>query len=182
MEFEIDLKKIKAIAEADEEENWDFRSYLKFHDMSDEELDDLVHQLNESVEEAIDCTKCANCCKHVPPDFIAEDVRRISNHLKLSESDFAKKFLRKTEDGEPVIKELPCPFLDQTRCSIYDIRPKACQSYPHLHKPNFRSRLLNVVQNCALCPIVFNVYEELKGIIRSDDMLEDELTDDDLLW
>ncbi len=182
MEYEIDLKKIKAIAEADEEENWDFRSYLKFYDMSDDELDDLVHQLNESVEEAIDCTQCANCCKHIPPDFIADDIKRISAHLKLSESEFIQKYLKKNEDGEEVIKTLPCLFLDQNKCSIYEVRPKVCRSYPHLRKSQFRARLLSVVQNCSICPIVFNVYEELKNIIRSDDMLEDELADDDLLW
>lgn len=182
MEYEIDLKKIKAIAESDEEENWDFRSYLKFHDMSDDELDDLVQQLNESVEEAIDCTKCGNCCRHIAPVLVEDDIKKISAHLNISEEEFARTYLRTNDDNETVIKKLPCPFLDQKKCSIYEVRPKTCKSYPHLQKPHFRSRLLEVVQNCSLCPIVFNVYEELKSTIRSDDMLDEELTDDDLLW
>ncbi len=182
MDYEIDLKKIKAIAESDEEENWDFRSYLKFHDMPDDELDELVSQLNESVEEAIDCTKCANCCKKIPPDLRKDDIRRISKHLKVSEAVFSETYLKRSEEGENIINVLPCPFLDQNKCSIYDIRPETCRSYPHLDKPDFRSRLTEVVRNCSLCPIVFNVYEELKGIIRDDDMMEDQSLDDDLLW
>jgi len=182
MDYEIDLKKIKAIAESDEEENWDFRSYLKFHDMPDDELDDLVSQLNESVEEAIDCTKCANCCKKIPPDLKADDIRRISRHIKMSESEFIETYLTRNDDGERVFNRVPCPFLDQNKCTIYDIRPESCRSFPHLDKSGFRSRLTEVVQMCALCPIVFNVYEELKSIIRDDDMLGDDLLEDDLLW
>lgn len=37
-----------------------------------------------------------------------------------------------------------------------------CISYPHLHKKDFTSRLIGVIENCSVCPIVFNVYERLK--------------------
>ena len=32
-------------------------------------------------------------------------------------------------------------------------------------KKNFTSRLMGVIGNCSVCPIVFNVYELLKGEI-----------------
>ena len=34
--------------------------------------------------------------------------------------------------------------------------------FPHLHKEEFIFRLWGVVENCPICPIVFNVYEQLK--------------------
>jgi len=42
-------------------------------------------------------------------------------------------------------------------------RPRACRSYPHLHKDHFRSRLIGVSGNYSIRPIVFNVYERLKA-------------------
>jgi Fe-S-cluster containining protein len=56
----------------------------------------------------------------------------------------------------------PCPFLEGNLCSNYDHRPGDCRSFPHLHKHDFIFRLWNVADNCAVCPIVFNVYERLK--------------------
>ncbi|MBN1676299.1 MAG: hypothetical protein JXR37_34970 [Kiritimatiellae bacterium] len=37
-----------------------------------------------------------------------------------------------------------------------------CRSYPHLHKKPFVARLTQAYSNCSVCPIVYNVYEELK--------------------
>ncbi|MBW1737720.1 MAG: hypothetical protein JRJ69_09220 [Deltaproteobacteria bacterium] len=48
-------------------------------------------------------------------------------------------------------------------CSHYELRPEACRSFPHLHKEEFVSRLMGVIQNYAVCPIIFNVYERLKN-------------------
>jgi len=47
-------------------------------------------------------------------------------------------------------------------CSQYKYCPDNCRSYPHLHKNDFVSRLINVIENIAICPIVFDVYEALK--------------------
>lgn len=71
MKVEIDLEKIKIIGKQKEDENWRFRSYLKGLDIEEEELDKIVHEINNNVTSQIDCTKCANCCKvveghHIP--------------------------------------------------------------------------------------------------------------------
>jgi Fe-S-cluster containining protein len=57
----------------------------------------------------------------------------------------------------------PCPFLKGNNCTIHNFRPDDCRSYPHLHKKNFISRTIGVIKNCSVCPIVFNVYENLKN-------------------
>jgi hypothetical protein len=65
-------------------------------------------------------------------------------------------------DGSDRIKTSPCLFLKDLKCSVYESRPADCKSYPHLHKKDITSRLLGVIDNYSECPIVFNVYEELK--------------------
>jgi Fe-S-cluster containining protein len=56
--------------------------------------------------------------------------------------------------------------LDQNQCRVYEHRPKACRSYPHLHKKDFVSRLVGVLWNYSICPMVFNVFERLKDELR----------------
>jgi Fe-S-cluster containining protein len=61
-----------------------------------------------------------------------------------------------------ILKGKPCKFLRNKKCTIYSSRPFDCRSYPHLHKKDFTFRLFAVLNNYSVCPIVFNVYEELK--------------------
>jgi len=46
---------------------------------------------------------------------------------------------------------------------VYEDRPQACRDFPYVHEPNFRSRTLSMIDNTATCPIVFNVWQQLKG-------------------
>ena len=68
-------------------------------------------QLHEEAFAKINCLECANCCKNYSPRFKTPDVKRISKHLGLKESDFIERYLRVDEDGDFVVKNTPCPFL-----------------------------------------------------------------------
>jgi uncharacterized protein len=63
-------------------------------------------------------------------------------------------------------KNSPCPFLENKKCTVYNQRPTDCKSYPHLQKKNFTTRLLGVMDNYSICPIVFNVFEDLKQALK----------------
>jgi Fe-S-cluster containining protein len=54
-------------------------------------------------------------------------------------------------------------MLLENRCTVYEFRPEDCRSFPHLHKDEFVFRLIQAVQNCSICPIVFHVFERLKN-------------------
>ncbi len=134
----------------------------------------------------IDCLSCGNCCKEMNPVLTAKDISTCSQGLNLTESEFKNQYLVPLEEADKdkyTFKQSPCPFLEGTRCSIYNIRPLECRSFPHLQKKNLVSRLISVIHNCSLCPLVFNVYEGLKSRIWSlgDDVDIDELDEDDLL-
>ncbi len=183
MEIKTDLKYIEKATKEKDDENWAFRAYLKQLDMGSKELDALVHQITADVSSQIDCTKCANCCKQIRPILDNDDISKFAAGLEMPVPEFTEKYLRLREDdaAKQVFKQLPCPFLKDDLCSNYEGRPKNCRSYPHLHKEGFRSRLMGVIGNYAICPIVFNVYEQLKAELWHDDgFAEDDLFDD--IW
>jgi len=161
---ENELRKIKILAEKKEIENWEFRIFLKNLDMSIEELDAVVHEIYEKVVSEIDCTKCANCCKEIKSELDNEDVEKLSINLDVTTEELISQYLIESEEpGKWNFNKLPCPFLIDNLCSKYNHRPKACFSYPHLHKKQFVFRLWSVIENYSICPIVFNVYENLKA-------------------
>jgi Fe-S-cluster containining protein len=164
MGIEKDVNRIRLLAEAREEENWQFRSYLKSANLSTAALDRLVWQHLEAVTRHIDCCACAQCCKVISPLLSTKDVRRLAGHLGIDKAQLIADYLRPSEDkGRYALWQLLCRFLNGTRCSVYDVRPDDCRSFPHLHKREFRSRLIGVVENCFICPIVYNVFEGLKA-------------------
>ncbi len=163
MKLELDLERIERCAERDEKRNVEFRFYLKSCGLSSKKIDAMVHSLNDEIAVAIDCGKCANCCVVGYPVLKPPDVTRLAQFLKLSEEAFREKYLQKDDEGRAeVFRLMPCPFLHKNRCEVYAARPEDCRSFPHLHKDDFVSRLSRVVDNCSMCPIVFNVYERLK--------------------
>jgi Fe-S-cluster containining protein len=165
---ETDLSKIKKLAKTRENENWEFRAFLKESDFSSEEIDRTVHELYQEISLKIDCAKCANCCREMHPLLDDEDIEKLSVGSGLTEAQFKKQYLVKDEEyGKFAFKIKPCPFLGNNGCNCYEYRPKDCQSYPHLDKEDFVFRLIEVVQSCSVCPIVFNVYERLKLAVWS---------------
>jgi len=159
--MDTDIAIIKETSEEKAEENWEFRAYLKECDMSPEDIDAVVHRLSKEIASKIDCNACANCCKGITPVLDEEDIEKLSTGLGISTAEFKEEYLVEDEDGLK-FKIKPCPFLKDNSCLLYAYRPKDCRSYPHLHKEGFVFRLMDVMANCSVCPIVINVYEALK--------------------
>jgi Fe-S-cluster containining protein len=168
-----DLTYIKQTSKANEQENLDFRTYVRADlDLSDYRLNGIVQQATQEVWAHIDCRTCANCCKTRHPLFSRAEVHRIADYLGMTAEELRARYLETDrEAAKYTTRTLPCPFLQDNLCSIYDVRPSVCASYPHLHR-NFRNRLWQTIDNAETCPIVFNVLERLKGRLgfRDKDM------------
>ena len=149
--------------------NWEKKSaerqklYKQFLQKADKNK--TLKQLLDLHEEAfskIDCLQCANCCKNFSPRFKTPDIKRISKHLKMRESEFIDKYLLVDEDGDFVAKTKPCPFLgDDNYCSIYDQRPSDCHRFPYTDEDVFIKRQQLTLKNSTVCPITYYVLEKL---------------------
>ncbi|MDO8951059.1 MAG: YkgJ family cysteine cluster protein [Draconibacterium sp.] len=126
-------------------------------------LDDAVHELHEEAFSKFNCLDCANCCKTIGPRLIDKDIERLAKHLKMKISNFTEKYILTDEDGDFVFREHPCPFLlSDNYCMVYESRPKACREYPHTDRKRFYQILELSHKNCETCPVVYDIFEELK--------------------
>jgi Fe-S-cluster containining protein len=175
----FDHENLVKLAKEKEDENRDFRKFLKFYDdLSDDELDQLVFKIVDEASSMVECTSCGRCCKELRPRLSKKDQRRRAIRLGLSVEQLKEKYLRYEDSDDEQgwrIKGTPCPFHRENKCTVYEDRPQNCRDYPYLHKPNFSYRTMGMVERTFTCPIVFNVMEELKEKLefRTEDFGED---------
>jgi len=118
--------------------------------------------LHQEAFAKINCLDCAACCKNYSPRFKTPDIKRISKHLQLKESDLIEKYLRLDKDGDYVVKSTPCPFLaSDNYCSIYAVRPSDCERFPYTDEDVFIKRQNLTLKNSTFCPIVDYVLDKL---------------------
>ena len=131
------------------------------------QLDYVMVDIHEEVFSKTDYLSCANCCKTTGPLFTAADIERISGHLRMKPQQFVSKYLRVDEDGDHVLQQVPCQFLDADNyCLIYDVRPKAYREYPHTDRRKFHQITDITLKNTAICPAAFAVVVEMKRRLR----------------
>lgn len=129
------------------------------------DLDQWMAGLHQKEFAITNCLECANCCKTTGPLFTRADVERISKHLKMKASRFQETYLKVDEEGDLVLKSVPCAFLGlDNECHIYDVRPKACREFPHTDRKKFYQINHLTLKNVGICPAAFNIVERmLKG-------------------
>lgn len=155
MEYEKDLLRAKS----NKERNKKLSKQLQ--KSKPKELDNQFHTLHDEVFKSVDCLKCANCCKTTSPIFRDVDIKRIAQHLRISEANFIEKNLKLDEDNDYVLKSSPCLFLqNDNTCSIYEVRPKACREYPHTDRKNMFQILDLSYKNSLICPAVARIFEK----------------------
>jgi len=80
---------------------------------------------------------CAHCC-HQAVGVTAPEVFAIHDHLRATRTpDQLEALVRRLHEAddrtrgmaaaERLSPELPCPFLEEARCSIYEVRPLSCR-------------------------------------------------------
>ncbi len=157
----MDLKDFNKQAKALKKENQAFYRGLK--NKTPKNLDTLFHSAHDKAFEKIDCLTCANCCKTTSPIFYQRDIERAAKGLKIKPGDFLQSYLEMDEDGDFVLKQAPCPFLDKDNyCSIYEHRPTACREYPHTNRKKMQQILDITYRNTLVCPAVLKITEEVK--------------------
>jgi uncharacterized protein len=158
-----DLVQIRTLAEKKRDENLRFRRFMKSHDHSDR----ILRHIAEGIQEQIDCTVCANCCKTSTTEISERDIDRLARHLRISREQFLADYTMPDEEGALSLRFTPeagCIFLDGNLCSVYEARPDICRRYPHLVRGNgsIASRMWSFVDRAVVCPIVYNALEAFK--------------------
>ncbi len=156
----IDRTYIQIQAEQKLDENDSFRSFLQKIDS--DELDAMVHAINEKITPLINCTDCGGCCRQLMINVTPEENIKVANHLNITPQAFKEKYLEESMQGKIIMNTIPCHFLADSKCMIYENRFTECRAFPHLHENNFKGRLFGTLIHYAMCPIIYNVVEQLK--------------------
>lgn len=129
--------------------------------------DTLISEVHDTVFSGINCLDCANCCKTHSPIILQKDMERISKHLRIKQTEFVGKYLLLDEDGDWVFYTVPCPFLQaDNKCSIYDVRPKACSEYPHTNRKKIYQIAELTLVNAEICPAVAPILNSISKQIQ----------------
>jgi hypothetical protein len=160
MTVHTDLEYIASEAAKHEEENQIFKQYLKI--LAGSEIDATVHGIYETVKTQVNCTDCGNCCQKLIVNITPEEIKSLSSFLQLPEAELRAQYIEESQQGACFINRIPCHFLAEKKCTIYENRFTECRDFPHLHKAGFRERLLGTLLHYSSCPIIFNVIEQSK--------------------
>jgi hypothetical protein len=160
--MEAFLKELPGLAK---EKHLETKKYFeKLKKRTPNNLDFVVQELHNSEFKRTDCLTCGNCCKTTSPIFTEKDIQRIAKYVKMKEHQFISTYLERDQDDFYVLKTSPCSFLDlnDNMCTIYDVRPKACNEYPHTNRRKFIQLTDLSMKNTEICPAVYNIVEALK--------------------
>lgn len=162
-----DPKEVERLAEEREDENWAFRDWIKMEfGFDDERLMSVVRGLADSITAQIDCTQCANCCRVTATNLSEEEIKRLAAALDMSIAELQEAHLEWDDDrGGRWQLPAPCPLLEGNLCRVYEACPTSCREYPYLHN-DFRASSISRFRSTYVCPIVFNVVEEMKYALR----------------
>ncbi len=160
MQLQTSLSIIQQHAAEKEDENNEFVSFLK--QQNADAIDEEVLSLNKIIEPQIDCTACGNCCKSLLINVTETEADAVAARLNLVRKNFDEQYLEKGSHGLMVMNTIPCHFLADNKCTIYEDRFAGCREFPALHLPHFTKRLFTVMMHYNRCPIIFNVMENLK--------------------
>jgi Fe-S-cluster containining protein len=99
----------------------------------------LVEAMDESYGSKF-CKECEvpRCCTQSDPIEVNWfDIKKLAKHYGMTNKAYIKKCLRRHKSthetssaGYSFKQTLPCAFLEEGRCVIYDVRPIACKVFP----------------------------------------------------
>lgn len=155
--------KVEEEAMKKENENFKFRTFLKFHANKDK-LDRQFLRLHKELFADYDCSKCRNCCKMYKGSIPAEDIDRDAQYLGITPEQFIDAYLQKEEHSMNYqTKHKPCDFLQEDgNCKLGDCKPDSCKKYPYTDQPERLSSLLSILDTIKICPVSFEIFERLK--------------------
>ena len=161
-----DLAEVFRLGTAKAKENLAFRRHLAAHHSGDTAFQILASE----IEEQVDCTRCANCCRYSKVTVSEADIEQIAEYLGIKVKDVIRLYTEPDADN-PSLRILGsskdgCVFLDHNLCLIYEARPTPCREFPHVTvgTHSLGGRRASQDRWAPLCPIIFNAIESYKAV------------------
>lgn len=111
-----------------------------------------------------DCEKPRCCTQSDPIEVNYWDLKKLSKHMGMTNKQFAKKYLKKHVSKYAVsgasyafVKTLPCEFLHDEKCQIYEARPTSCRIFPIIQERKKKEEPIFDVQVNEWCNYAFNI-------------------------
>ncbi len=165
-----DLVQIQRLGEKKLDENKRLRTHMKSHPVADRRL----RRVAEDIENAIDCTACANCCRVATATLREREIDNLAKFIGVTKKIFLRDYVEESEEEGLILKRTDkgCIFLEGNLCGVYDARPKTCNDFPHLVRGegSLIARMWHMPDRATYCPIAFNTLEAFKdetGFARS---------------
>lgn len=107
-------------------------------------FDELNTRTIEATSACLDCRAgCSLCCESLRVDVYAHEAFLIADHIQshFAEEQRAALWKRLEKHAAQVLpltpfehatRNIPCPLLQEGRCSIYAVRPQACRRHHSL--------------------------------------------------
>ncbi len=104
--------------------------------MADNELTTSLPWYKEGLR--FKCTGCGQCCTGGPGYvwITQEEMEAMAKQLEISLDLFKRKYTRQKDNRYALIEkksannEYDCIFLKDKKCTIYQLRPKQCRTFP----------------------------------------------------
>ena len=161
-----DLAEVFRLGTAKVKENLAFRRYLSAHHAGDEPFQILASE----VQRHVDCTACANCCRHSVVPVRQSEIEKIAGHLGIPYETVLHRYTVPDPEAQAFrilrSRREGCVFLSGNLCTIYAARPKTCRDFPHVAvgAHTLGSRQCSHARWASLCPIIFNALEAYKRL------------------
>lgn len=162
-----DLPEILRLGTLKAKENLAFRRYLAARHVSDRQFQILASELQREM----DCTACANCCRHGVVPLHEADIEKIAQFLGVTPETIVQRYTTPDPDvtGSRILvsSREGCVFLDGNLCMIYEARPKTCHDFPHvaIGTHSLGGRPASLARWAALCPIIYTALERHKHLV-----------------
>jgi hypothetical protein len=95
-----DLVQIRRLGESKREENSKLRMHLKRRNFQERKL----MRISQEIEEQIDCTACANCCRVATVKITERDALKLSKTLGVSLKQFWADYAEESPEEGAVLK------------------------------------------------------------------------------
>jgi uncharacterized protein len=129
----------------------------------------VAKEVEQKTWSEINCQSCGNCCKTMTPTWKKAEIKKAAAHFGMTYQEFYDKWLYTEEKtGDIMNDSTPCQFFDLKKglCTIYEIRPADCATFPHLYRKDLLDQVDVYAANLHRCPATLVAMEHLEKAMR----------------